>query len=446
MNSKLVFIYAKVFLARGVAAFGSFILTFAVASLSSAEILGNFSLGIGVILWLSTIARFGSDHATLRFGSIAWAARDWSRFRSIQLQGAGLSVVLGMGLGLVLFVFAETISLRVFSKPELVPLMRTAAFVIPVFPLIVLQSAWLRAAERPTLSPLFEMGAVSFVTAAFIALLSTFDFELGAVPFLTSFGCATVVVFFMGMLYVALIERTEKAKRDCTPSQRVGRRWNPQRGFFCVLPDYALGSIVGSLSQWGLLLMFGVFAESASVGQLSLVLRLCLIINVVLSVASAVVVPKLATLYAEEETSKLQGLLQKTTLWICLLAAPATLSFIFAPGLWLGLFGPEYASAAPALQMLAVAQFVNAAFGPVGSLLFMTGHQKIMRNIFLIVNGIGIGMAFFLMPTYGLWGAILSISFILVAQNVVAAYMVKKHLDIRTFPRRETLGGVFRGK
>jgi len=69
------------------------------------------------------------------------------------------------------------------------------------------------------------------------------------------------------------------------------------------------------------------------------------------------------------------------------------------------LFGASYADGGAALRILALGQLFNAASGCVGTLLVMTGNQKVtsaLYAIMFVINGV---MSILLIPRFGVPGA-----------------------------------------
>ena len=82
--------------------------------------------------------------------------------------------------------------------------------------------------------------------------------------------------------------------------------------------------------------------------------------------------------------------------------------------------------------MLGVGQVVNAAAGPVGYLLNMTGHQDENARILAWVVGLNLVLA---APAIYLWGALgaaLATSLMTVAKNLWTWFAVRRHLGINS--------------
>ena len=96
------------------------------------------------------------------------------------------------------------------------------------------------------------------------------------------------------------------------------------------------------------------------------------------------------------------------------------------------IYGNEYVIGTIALKILVIGQMVNAAFGSVGAILNMTGHEKdavIGMSIAIVVN---VALNFILIPVYGINGAAFSSALAFFIWNSILRHFVKKRLDIES--------------
>jgi len=106
------------------------------------------------------------------------------------------------------------------------------------------------------------------------------------------------------------------------------------------------------------------------------------------------------------------------------------------------IFGAEYRAAYPLLCILAAGQLINLAVGSCGQVLMMTGHQKTLMKISLLVVVASIALAIPVAGTYGVVGVAALFSISTVVQSVVTLLAVKQKLGIWTMaraPSRNTL-------
>jgi O-antigen/teichoic acid export membrane protein len=65
----------------------------------------------------------------------------------------------------------------------------------------------------------------------------------------------------------------------------------------------------------------------------------------------------------------------------------------------------------------------------------MCGYEKILRNIVLSVSISTVLLLLFLVPIYGTLGAAIAISTGLIAQNIIALFIVKQKLGFWVLPK-----------
>lgn len=427
-DRKMLIPVAWTFFTRGIAAFGTLALSLALARYSNATELGLFMTGLSIIVGVGILSRFGMDNAMLRFGAIAARNRDLQQFIELQRKALLVSVLASLFFSMILIIFGGLISVTVFSNPALAHLMLPLALVLPAYSLIYMQGTWLKTLNRPAYAPLFETGAVAFITAASIVMGAMLGNEITAVSVAYYLLFSTLIVLIGGQFTV------NRVKRSVFMDPTLPLKSECQKSVFTVLPDFVLISMTAYSVQWGALLILSAYEESDQVGLYSTVHRLAFVVNFILMVFNSVLAPRFASLYKSGEHKKLDILVRKSTLYMTAFSTPLALLLFAFPSFWLSLFGDEFAVAAPILMILVIAQLINVATGSVGFLLNMTGHQKDMRNIVLMTGAVTIGLSFFFIPMLGIWGALISNATALILQNLVAAYKVNKLLGIRTIP------------
>jgi len=120
------------------------------------------------------------------------------------------------------------------------------------------------------------------------------------------------------------------------------------------------------------------------------------------------------------------------------LSLPVSVFYWLRPDLGLSLFGDEFVPAAGTLMVLTLGHFVNAATGPVGNLLMLTGYEKMMRNNIAGCSLLNIALNIFLIPKFGILGAAGATAFSLATMNVVSIILVYRYIGIIPIPLAPT--------
>ncbi|WP_346857510.1 flippase [uncultured Draconibacterium sp.] len=180
-------------------------------------------------------------------------------------------------------------------------------------------------------------------------------------------------------------------------------------------------------------LLLGTFCDSRKVGLYSVAARLALLTSFFLFVSNSVLSPKIASLYNERKFKELEKMIKHTNKGLLLLAIFIILFFIIFGKWLLSLWGNEFIEGYFVLIVLGVGQFVNLATGSVGIILIMTGHEKIQRNISIVFMLIFVFLNYLLIKTYGITGAAIATSFVIIGMNITKYIYVKRTVKIKIY-------------
>ncbi len=181
------------------------------------------------------------------------------------------------------------------------------------------------------------------------------------------------------------------------------------------------------------ILMLGLIRSDHEVGIYRVIVQMANLIMFGLGAINQVLHPHFAKLYSSGEKEKLQRLVTISSRIILIFAIPPVLCFIFAGPYILRLFfGEEYSAGGYALIILSVGQLINTAFGSVGALLNMTGHEKDTVRGLMISAIINILLNIILIPQYGMNGAAFATAVSYLAWNAVMRKYVRKRIDIES--------------
>jgi len=199
------------------------------------------------------------------------------------------------------------------------------------------------------------------------------------------------------------------------------------------IPLFWVSSMVVMLN-WSATFFLGIWGTAEDVGIFSMASRTALLISLVRMAVNAISAPKFAALYAKGDMKTLSRIAVNSSIMMTLLAMPAFLILLFAPGWVMELFGSKFVGGANALIILAIGQFVNVASGSVQYLLMMSGNERMVRNDVFLTLAINIALNCLLTPRFGVIGAAVATATSMAMQNFVATYMVKSRLKIQTLP------------
>lgn len=179
------------------------------------------------------------------------------------------------------------------------------------------------------------------------------------------------------------------------------------------------------------LVMLGLFRSEAEVGIYKVATTAAGLVVFGLQAINMIIMPQMSRLYAAGDMEALQRLATTSARWILLAGLfAATVLTLFGNLFIAFIFGRIYETAYPALIILTVGQLFNAAFGSVGVLLNMSGHERDTLIGVAIACSMNIALNFVLIPPLGILGAAIATASTLVLWNILLWRKVKKRLDI----------------
>ncbi len=213
------------------------------------------------------------------------------------------------------------------------------------------------------------------------------------------------------------------------------------------VPRYAVAEWTGRLWPLGLvagaqavsanadLLVVGTLLPPAEAGIYRVAVQVGLLVAFPLSAVAAVATPRLAALQARAERSAMQHLLSRSAQGLVAIAVPAALALVFVGDVILGrIFGAAFERGAPALAILAIAQVLNAATGPVGIVLSTLGFEREAFRGVVVGAVVNIALSLLLVPRFGLTGAALAASAGLVCLNLTLVALLYSRTGLLSLP------------
>lgn len=212
--------------------------------------------------------------------------------------------------------------------------------------------------------------------------------------------------------------------------ERARPRYDPRP-----MASFAVVSWGATLATTGLVwadtLILGYLASAQDVGIYTIATRLVTLAIFVLNPINSAFVPHVAHLYHLGDSLGVSTVYGAANRWIIRLSVPAFIMLLAFPRDLLGIFGHGYGAAAAVTVVLAIGQLANAAAGPCGSVLNMTGRVKLslFDNIGALVVNVALNLV--LIPRYGVIGAALAWTISLVLVNGTKYLQVRRVVGIR---------------
>jgi O-antigen/teichoic acid export membrane protein len=174
----------------------------------------------------------------------------------------------------------------------------------------------------------------------------------------------------------------------------------------------------------------GALDGSRAAGVYSVVQKGAEVIVILLYATNMPLAPAIARLHARGDQQGLEHTTERMARATLLVSAPVAAAFMVFPDIFLGFFGGGFRAGATALMILAVSQLINAAAGPSGNVLLMTGQERIA------VRGVAAGLlanvvlAVVLVPPLGVTGGAIAAGSSLVLWNTVLVVLARRLVGV----------------
>lgn len=367
----------------------------AIVRLFGPEVFGLYILGLALVKFVEVASRFGLDTGSMKFVSI-YHRDDPARTRGTILSAVGMSFLIGMVMGVFLYLSANFFAEVLFHKAEIKNIIRTFAFCIPfVSSSFVAASAtqgfhttkyaaYIKDIIQPTTNFLLVL-VFSFTSLKLMGVVYAF--------IISYFLTFILSLFFLRKIY---LDSTTKKIRAIFEVKDLLRYSTP----------LVFHSFLMYLFIWTDILMLGYFSTSIEIGIYRAASLVPMLISLMPMACDSIYAPVIADLFNKGKIERFAKALKTATRWGFLITLPALIIIVFSSDIIMAIFGSEFIKkGSPILITLAIAEFVGYAAGGVGTTLVMTGRQKLelLNSIVMVI--INIMLNYFFIPKFGGLGA-----------------------------------------
>lgn len=414
----------KPMLVKAIGAITAFILSVVLARKLGVAEFGIYSLVISAVMVLSIPVQSGLPTLATREVSRAQASGDSGKIYayiawSSRIVLVYFSIICGLFASFFLIFpeddFAHNFLIVLLSVSTVALTMRNSAILrgLGYFVKGSLPEAFIR--------PAVQLGA-------FIVLLYCADDLVRSAPFALG---AFVFASFIGWFVSVLWQRSVLPPKGDAPvkfqTQAKGESWGKAALLLTVVGGGQI--LFGQIDT----LMLGLLGDEKEVGAYRVAVQLSMLVIFALSVVNQVLQPKISSLHSKNDMAGMQRLLADSSLLMFIATlVPAVVAAAIAPQMLGFVFGEEYRVAGPALQILIFGQVANVFFGSVGTILNMTGFEKLAMRGMVIAVIINIALDVLLIPFLGGKGAALASALTITIWNAILRHYVKSQLGIES--------------
>ena len=388
-----------------------------------AEALGIYALGMTVVSLFGLFGGLGLNWAALRFPA-AYVEQDRTDdLRSFLAWSililAGVNGLLAVGV-----VFARRwVSIDLYHTPALAAYLPLFSFMVFLGSLTAFFGQLLagyKAVARRTI--IVSFAGVSLSIAITVVLVSLGTGLWGY-----------VVAQVASALVVLLLLSGAAYKLTPHPARLALKKIHaPHREMFSFAAAAFAMDIVGFLYSQTDKIILGFYLNAKWVGVYAVAATIVAFVPIALQSVNQIFSPTIAELHARGELPLLNRLFQTLTKWVTGLTLPlAAVVIVFARTV-MRIFGPEFEAGWVVVVIGAVGQLVNCATGSVGYLLLMSGNEKRLVRIQMVMAVVTVILCVLLVSRWGIVGAAIAAAVANAGTNMWCLLEVNRTL--RLFP------------
>jgi O-antigen/teichoic acid export membrane protein/Mrp family chromosome partitioning ATPase len=381
---------------------------------------GVYAQAYALLSLLGTLSLTGLTTGLTRFVAVHLAERDPGAVRGTVRFGLAVSTVSAATLGAALFLAMPWLVQVVFHEPRLAMPLRLVALTLPA---TAFTNAALAATQGyRTMKPFALIGLIFEPIARLVLVTSLL--LLGA-------GLPGVMIALLASNLAAAVLAAMALRRVMGPPTAKAT-YRPRELLAFSTVSWLAGLASNGL-LWADVLLLGMLGNSGQVGVYNVAARLVQLAAFVMVPINAAFAPRIADLYHRGRMDSLRHTYGLAASWIIRLSLPAFVVLLVFPRDLLAFFGRGFAVGAAVTVILAVGKFVDAATGPCGMMLNMSGRPRLN----LVNNAVGlvlnVVLNLLLIPRYGIVGSAVAWAVSLCLINVARVLQVWLELHMLPF-------------
>lgn len=355
---------------------------------------GAYSLAWACVAVLATLAGLGLPGTCVRYISSYRAEGNHERLRGLLEFSRRRVLLTAAAIAIVGIVLAPVIAADSPYRNTL----RLAFLAIPALALLNLDAACARGFNWMALSTMAEQIVRPVVLILLAAMLVAWAPMSRAEYFVLA--CAGAY-FLAALAQHHIVKRRIRSILPDGATLHENRAWTSVSAAMLVLN----GSQVIRANMDPILL--GMLLSPEDVGIYTAAFRTATLVSFVFMISSVAAQPTISSLHVQESSRELSRFVATATRGVFLASLLAGLTLAVAGPLILRLFGPGFVSGYPSLLILIGAHVLVAAFGPLGSVLIMTGRQRSAAYVSVAALPLQAALSTVLIGLIGIQGAAL---------------------------------------
>jgi len=355
---------------------------------------GAFVLSLAIFNIFAVVAMLGIPFGIARYVSHYLSKNQKEDAASAIKSGTLITVVLGIILSVIMFIFAESVA-TLINHPEITGLIKIFALGLPFFSILTCLEKALEGFKQMKYS-VSAMNALHLTKVIAIVIFLVFGFkEEGAVwsYVIGIIVCAVLMVYFLEKKVFPVVKKGLVSFR--ASQTLLGYSW-----------PLIMVEIANPIISWTDSIILGFYFSTATVGIYSISITTASLLLIFFTSFSVIMFPMMAQHFARKEFKLMKEQYQITTTWIVTLTLPIVIiCFIFPEQILTLFYGYEFSKGATVFRLLTAAYLITIVTGPMGAVILGTGRTKMSMFNVMSSAFLNLGLNLYLIPKMGMLGA-----------------------------------------
>ena len=390
-----------------------------------AELYGLFAIASTVLAVLTLICLLGTNSGINRFIPFYMGKKDESKVKGTVVSALKITMPFGIILSIITFLLSETISVGIFNKPDLVPMIQVFSLVLPFSVLIYVLTSTLRGLQNMKYYTYTWDISKSAVTLIMIVLF--FYLGFGIIGAVYAYYIGYVLACILGIYFV----------NKAFPIFRKSIKAKPiTKTLFLFSLPIILGSFMRMIMNWFDIFMLGVFVSSAEVGIYSMAIATAALVLVMAEAFNYIYLPVASEMFGKGDLKGISVIYKSVVKWVFSLSFPLFLIMVFFPSTILNiLFGGDFVNGSVVLGVLSFGYLMMAVSTMAIANLIAIGKTKINLLNMSISAAINFALNLILIPVYGIFGAGIATGASLLVLALLSNFYSYKYNRVLPFDR-----------
>lgn len=416
---------ALIFIGTLVSLVLSFISRVLLVKLTTQSEYGTYALSLTIVTICITISTLGLHEGVTRHIASFKTHENNEIIQNTIFSSLFIVLITSTLFTIILYNISDYLSIRVFSLPEMSPVLKMLAVTIPfmVFMSIIISvyRAFNNINVRIIINDIIKPASYLAFLGIVVFLNMSFKEMIYAYIVSTCLSFMIIAIYFLKKPPVSV-----KWKQMYVNN-------NTKELLTYSVPLLAV-SILLTIMSWTDTLMIGYFKDSKMVASYNAAYPVAGLLSIVINSIGFLYVPIVSKLHSHNQVDELRKINASSTKWCFILTFPLfIIVFLFPDTILSVLYDARYIDASKVLQILAIGTVMNSYFGLNYYTLLSTGKSSLLMFCSLISALLNIILNLILIPPYGMVGAAIASSSSFILIEAYMSFKLYKDFKIHVF-------------